>query len=243
MDRFELNWPGVDAQLLTDGWRCRIVWRQRGRHHANGIGGTIDNNVQCVRRLAESLDGSPYLLGALRSRGHDRLARQIETVADAEPMAPAEPSTPMQAPAPTEAAPPARSQRREPAAAARKSVAPTTAWLDGLTGSDAWEAAANRRAKTWTEIGTIDGEGLFLKAPAPKGKPEWVIKRTWPDAPKRKAEYVVAGEFKGIACWLVKAGAGDAFIEGMLAAVPEVDHEALEVAARVWRTVQTQTTH
>ena len=70
MDRFDLKWPSTDATFYTDGWRCRIVWRQKG-----GIGGTIDNNAQCLRRVADSLDGAPYLLSALKARGHDRLAR------------------------------------------------------------------------------------------------------------------------------------------------------------------------
>lgn len=235
MDRFELNWPNVDAQLLTDGWRCRIVWRQRGRFHGNGIGGTIDNNLQCVRRLAESLDDSPYLLSALRSRGHNRLARQIETVSD------------------TEAAPPARAAHRVDASgpnvasaatdAPTPMRAPAAAWLNALAGSDAWEAADNRRARTWIEVGQLGEEALLLKAPAPKGKPEWVIKRTWPDAPKRKAQYVAAGEFKGIVRWLVDAGADEAFIEGLLGAASAMDHEALSAAAGAWRSVQRKTMH
>ncbi|MGE0623631.1 MAG: hypothetical protein AB7I04_15650 [Pseudomonadales bacterium] len=231
MDRFELNWPNMDAQLLTDGWRCRIVWRQRGRNHANGIGGTIDNNLQCVRRLAESLDGAPYLLGALRSRGHDRLARQIETAADAEAPMHGEPVR----------AEPRRVERRAPTRA--PAVPPTTVWLKALEGSDVWEAATGRRAKAWIEIGRLGEEALFLKAPAPKGKPEWVIKRTWPEAPKRKAEYVAAAGFKGIARWLLGNGADEAFIEQLLGAASALDHEALEAAAGAWRRVQSKTTH
>lgn len=233
MDRFELNWPNMDAQLLTDGWRCRIVWRQRGRHHGAGMGGTIDNNLQCVRRLAESLDGAPYLLGALRSRGHDRLARQIESAAGSEALRPVRAET-----GPRE---PRRAEARRPARA--PTVPPSAAWLQALTGSDAWEAASDRRAKTWMEIGQLGEEVLLLKAPAPKGKPEWVIKRTWPDAAKRKAEYVAAGEFRGIARWLVDAGADEAFIEQLLSALSALPHEALEAAAGAWRQVQSKTTH
>jgi len=229
MDRFELNWPNTDAQLLTDGRRCRIVWRQRDRHQRGGMGGTIDNNLQCVRRLAESLDGSPDLLGALRSRGHDRLARQIETVAGSEA-------------APPVVTPPVRRpEGREPARA--PAVPPTTMWLNALDGSDAWESATGQRSKTWVEIGRLGEEALLLKAPAPKGKPEWAIKRTWPDLPKRKAEYVTAGDFRGLARWLRDAGADADFIERMLGAASVLDDEALAAAAVAWRRVRAKITH
>ena len=36
MDRFDLKWPRTDATFYTDGWRCRIVWRQKG-----GLGGKL----------------------------------------------------------------------------------------------------------------------------------------------------------------------------------------------------------
>lgn len=122
-------------------------------------------------------------------------------------------------------------------------MAPATAWLKALPGSDAWEAATNRRAKTWAQVGQLGAEALLLKAPAPKGKAEWVVKRTWPDDTKRKAEYVAAPEFKGIARWLVDAGADEAFLEHMLSAASVLKHEALEAAAGTWRQVQATTTH
>ena len=92
MDRFELHWPSMDAQLLTDGWRCRIVWRQKGprSRHGAGMGGSIDNNLLCVRRVAESLDGAPELLTALKARGHHRLAEQIEALVSTEGASPEE---------------------------------------------------------------------------------------------------------------------------------------------------------
>ena len=73
MDTFDLKWPQSDATFYTDGWRCRIVWRER----RGGLGGTIDNNDQCKRRVADSLMGAPYLLNALRARGHGPLAEEI----------------------------------------------------------------------------------------------------------------------------------------------------------------------
>ena len=76
MDTFDLNWPKTDATFFTDGWRCRIVWRER----RGGMGGTIDNNEQCKRRVADSLLTAPYLLGALRARGHGLLAQEIEAL-------------------------------------------------------------------------------------------------------------------------------------------------------------------
>ena len=39
VDTFDLKWPKTQATFYTDGWRCRIVWREQG-----GPGGTIDNH-------------------------------------------------------------------------------------------------------------------------------------------------------------------------------------------------------
>ena len=50
MDTFDLKWPKTDATFYTDGWRCRIVWRQ-----SSGMGGTIDNNQQCKKRGADGI--------------------------------------------------------------------------------------------------------------------------------------------------------------------------------------------
>lgn len=249
MDRFELNWPNMDAQLLTDGWRCRIVWRQRGqRRQHSGIGGTIDNNLQCVRRVAESLDGVPYLIGALKARGHDRLARQIESLAGENgPMAspsPEDNAAPGPGAGPEKRAAPERPAAAEPQRAARKALPATRTWVSRLEGSVAFESASNRRAKTWIDLGPLgdSGEVLLLKAPAPKGKAEWVLKRTWPDEAGRKAEYVAAEDFRGIAAWLVSADADDAFVDNLFSATAALDHASLVAAARVWRSVNA-TTH
>lgn len=259
MDRFDLNWPKTDAVFYTDGWRCRIVWRQKG-----GIGGTIDNNVQCVQRVAQSLEGAPYLLNALKARGHARLATQIESVAEV-PVAEEQSRTetvnrPAAKPArkveKRHAAEKERSERRSAAPAAvdvtKAKPVPVlkkpaggeigAAWLERLNGSADFELADNRRAKVWTELGTLFDEILFLKAPAPKGKQEWVLKRTWSDA-KRKAEYVAAPSFRGIAAYLVGVGASGAFIEALFGACKGLGQDELKEAASAWRSLQKAATH
>ncbi len=262
MDRFELNWPGADASFYTDGWRCRIVWRQKGQRGGGSMGGTIDNNQQCVKRAAESLVGAPYLLSALKARGHDRLADQIETAATdasaAEPVArppvrterrerrqdvenrPAPQRVQSDKPKPSQGK--GESNAPQPVAAGRKSAARPTAkgtaekaWLKSLAGDGSFEAAKNKRAKAWVDLGQLGEEALLLKAPAASGKAEWVLKRTWPDDAGRKAEYVVAGAFKGVASFLIGAGAGAKDVERMLAALADVTHPDLEAAARAWR--------
>ncbi len=214
MDRFELNWPGADASFYTDGWRCRIVWRQKDRRGGGGMGGTIDNNRQCVKRAAESLEGAPYLLSALKARGHIRLADQIEICA---------------------------AQAPEQVAQEVPKIADGKEWLKQLQGEGAFETASSKRAKAWLALGELGGEALLLKAPAASGKAEWVLKRTWPEDPKRTPEYVVAGSFKGIAGYLLEAGATATDIERILAALADVAHPELGAAARAWRS--TASTH
>lgn len=241
MDKFDLRWPKTDATFFTDGCRCRIVWRQKG-----GMGGTIDNNVQCMTRVAQSLDGAPYLLGALKARGHDRLASDIESLqTESHQAAPAAPARrvvakPIRKPVRTEQAP--RSSTPKPQAAPRKPAArsPGADWLDQLSGSMAFETAENRRAKVWIELGTCRFAGgqetLFLKSPAPGGKQEWVLKRTWSES-GRKAEYIAAESFRGIAAYLIGAGADQRFIESVLSSCGDSE------AVNAWRTVQDAATH
>ena len=249
MDRFELNWPGADASFYTDGWRCRIVWRQKGRRGGGGMGGTIDNNLQCVKRAAESLEAAPYLLSALKARGHDRLAEQIESAAAEAPAVEPAVAAPVRNPARAE-----RHERRkaaenrpapkrvQPQPAAAKKKPPKTKkaagpqdWLNALEGDASYAEAKNKRAKTWIELGVVAGENLLLKTPAEKGKAEWVLKRTWPDDGKRKPEYVVAESFKGIASFLLAQGAQARDLEQVLGALAEASHEELTAAARAWR--------
>ena len=241
MDRFDLKWPKTDATFFTDGWRCRIVWRQKG-----GIGGTIDNNVQCVQRVAQSLEGAPYLLNALKARGHDRLANQIQSAVepalDEQPTdhRPAQPMAvrTVRKPLPVTARQPApESASRKPAAADI-----VASWVDSLDGAAGYESAANRRAKTWLELGELPqgGDALLLKTPAPKGKQEWVLKCT---AASQKPTYVAASSFKGIAGYLLKAAADAAFIEHLFDACAEVSHVELASAARSWRAAAHGATH
>ncbi len=261
MDRFELNWPGADASFYTDGWRCRIVWRQKNRRGGGGMGGTIDNNQQCVKRAAESLEGAPYLLSALKARGHDRLADQIETEAAktpaVEPVPAREPVRTEQRerrkdaenrPAPkrvqsekkTEAK--TAEQKPEPIAAQKKPAMATKveveqAWLERLEGDASFAAAANKRAKDWIDLGAVADEVLLLKkpaAPAASRKAEWVLKRTWPEDAKRKPEYVVAAAFKGIAGYLVGAGVRAKDVERIVDALADTSHPELEAAAKAW---------
>ncbi len=227
MDRFELNWPNMDAQLLTDGWRCRIVWRQKGQRsrHGSGPGGTIDNNLLCVRRVAESLEGAPDLLNALKARGHERLASQIEALVATGGAEGAAASGPSASGSPAAARP------------AKPAPAPDPdRWLDALQGEASFQASRAKRAKVWLELGPLpeSGEVLLLKTPAAKGKAEWVVKRTWPEEPGRKPEYVASAAFKGIAAWLLEAGADDAFLERLFAvAAPEI-HPELAAASAAW---------
>jgi hypothetical protein len=234
MDRFDLKWPSTDATFYTDGWRCRIVWRQKG-----GIGGTIDNNTQCVRRVADSLDGAPYLLSALKARGHDRLATQIESQLETQPAQDPAASQPVTTTTTTTTTTQQHQAIDEPSEGQRVS-----SWLQRLSGTGQFEIAASRRAKEWLEIGESADEVLFIKPPALpgklrgklRGKKEWVLKRTWPVG-KRKAEYIVAAEFQGICAFIVRSGAGIAVIERLLASCEGLEHEELSAAAGAWRAV------
>ncbi len=235
MDRFELNWPGADASFYTDGWRCRIVWREKSRRHGSGsMGGTIDNNQQCVKRAAESLEGAPYFLSALRARGHQRLAAQIESAATGTGAAAQPPVRSPRREEPRERPAPRRAERRERQVADEPAQA---VWLSALEGDAAFETARDKRSKTWYELGSpvVPGESLLLKTPAAKGKSEWVLKRTWPDDAGRKAEFVVAGSFKGVARHLVDAGIQAQGVEQMLSALSGVEHPELVEAAKAWR--------
>jgi len=240
MDRFELNWPGADASFYTDGWRCRIVWREKGRRNGGGMGGTIDNNQQCVKRAAESLEGAPYFLSALKARGHERLAEQIASAADevAVATAPVSPA-PARREAPREVRPhpaPKRAPEQRSERVSKSEPTPAT-WLAALDGAASFETARDKRARAWIELGALTGpqEVLLLKLPAAKGKAEWVLKRTWPEDDKRKPEFVVAQAFRGIAAWLVDAGLETDGVEKLLAAVAKAGNPELEAAAKAWR--------
>lgn len=249
MDTFDLKWPKTDATFYTDGWRCRIVWRQSG-----GMGGRIDNNQQCKKRVADSLSGAPYLLAALQARGHSNLATEIEDLAATtaavlpaqNAVTPSVAVQPEQNPTPVKlqkkakvAAPkkpqkpaaPARMARKEPTDGAR-----LTSWLEALTGSSKWQQATVRRGKAWQTIAEDETQTLALKAPAAKGKQEWVLKLTWSEK-KRKAEYVVAENLRGLLSYLSenKQYRSAAFIDNLLNACEAMDHAELVTAATAWR--------
>ena len=76
---------------------------------------------------------------------------------------------------------------------------------------------------------------MLLKTPAGRGNAEWVLKRTWPEDAKRKAEFVVAGSFRGIARHLVEAGLEEKGLEEMLSALSGGEHPELVAAAEAWR--------
>ena len=194
MDRFELNWPGADVSFYTDGCRCRIVWRQKGRRHsAAGMGGTIENNQQCVKRAAESLEGAPYFLSALKARGYERLADQIGSLAEEEAMTARPPVRSDRRPDVENRPAPKRVERTE---APQPRASAEAEWLQALAGSGAFQLAKDKRAKVWHELGTLTGAGavLFLKTPAAKGRGEWVLTRSWPEEAGRKADFIVSAE-------------------------------------------------
>jgi hypothetical protein len=224
LDTFDLRWPRADATLYTDGWRCRIVWRER----RGGLGGSIDNNEQCKRRIADSLGGAPYLLGALRARGHGLLASEIEMLA---------------AFLPTHQRPTAGARSDSSNEGLHSSAGPDPAlariraWVGSLDGDAGWEAAENRRASHWSPCLDVGDEALLLKAPAPKGRREWALKRTWPAEGRRKAEYVVARDLRGICTYLVDRGvfADPDAVEAFLSAAGDLQHPELSVATNLWR--------
>jgi len=234
MDTFDLKWPQSDATFFTDGWRCRIVWRER----RGGLGGTIDNNDQVKRRVAASLSSVPYLLNALRARGHGVLAEELEALCDVElgsgevtaekPAAQDQPVVKKAASLTRSAATPAQQVAR---------------WLDSLEGQSGWEVSGVRRSKVWQPCGEDADGALFLKAPA-AGKSEWVLKRSYTDS-KRKTEYLAAPALKGICEYLHQQGwfSDGAALETWLAAVEVLAHADLAQAAATWRMSGTSTTH
>ena len=101
-------------------------------------------------------------------------------------------------------------------------------WLDTLSGSDEHAACGTKRAKVWHPV----ADNLFLKAPAAKGKQEWVLKST-PDG--EKPSYLAAPHFKGICAAL--RDRQENFFDGFLSECAELadPHEELQEALRAWR--------
>jgi hypothetical protein len=225
MDTFDLKWPQTDATFYTDGWRCRIVWREK----RGGLGGTIDNNDQAKARVAGSLVTAPYLLSALRARGHGLLAEEIETIAGAQ-MSGKVIQGAVAAP---------------PKAAPRESTGSQISnWLQLLQGEDRWEQVSVRRSKVWHPCAQLGDVTLQLKAPAPKGKPEWVLRQTFADK-KRRTLYIAAPALKGICCWLHENGLfrDAAATDRWLTGIEALEHPAVAQAVASWRTATTAATH
>ena len=237
MDTFDLKWPKTQATFYTDGWRCRIVWRQQG-----GPGGAIDNNDLCKRRLADSLPGAPYLLPALRARGYGNLASEIESLAtfDTEDAGSAGNSPPVRQSRPPAAAP--RSETLRSAGVDRLQT-----WLAALPGDATFAETSDRRARVWLEAGVQNGEHLYLKAPAARGRQEWVLKRTWPDGDPnrgdRKPEYVAAPFLRGVLSYLAGRGIDASVFESLLSACEILDHPEPAQAAAGWRDLSSSSTH
>jgi hypothetical protein len=153
------------------------------------MGGTIENNEQCKRRVADSLEGAPGLLDELRAAGYMDLAAEIQTLA------------------PLPAAQPRVVKQASPAISPEELI---EQWAKALGGPADWQACSNRRAKNWLEVARADVtvrdetwcEELLLKVPAAKGKQEWVLKCVSPAAAKGDARatprYYVAESFHGI---------------------------------------------
>ncbi|MCZ6619661.1 MAG: hypothetical protein O7E57_16180 [Gammaproteobacteria bacterium] len=215
MQSFDLKWPKTTATLFSNGWRCRIVWRTD-----RGMGGAIDNNDQCKRRIADSLTGAPKLLEELRNAGFEELAKEVEALAE---------NTAAESPPPEEKAP---SPPKETASrkAARKTPTKTSTkkpkkpseeqvvskWVRGLEGTDAWADADTQRAMKWHKLlaapsDAVDAHEFHLKTPPRRGTKSWVLRRSWPNAKRGKAkpEFFTAENFRGV-CVCLLSFAGDA---------------------------------
>lgn len=215
MEQFDLHWPNMDASFLTDGRRCRIVWR-RAMGKRPMPAGSIDNNALCKARLAQNLTHTPKLLDELRFRGYLELAAEIASlVPDVVPDV---------------------AQHEEPAHVRVRR------WLDALPGDGAWRQTDMRRGKSWLVVSRSRQELLELRMPAAKRRGEWVLKRRAADEGKlvgnksANSTCIVAADLKGIFCWIV-AAAGDgagALLDELFAACVDVDHPAIVEARDAW---------
>ena len=105
-------------------------------------------------------------------------------------------------------------------------------------------AAATGRASHWQPCGAQGEAALFLKAPAARGKQQWVLKRDFADR-KRKPEYVVAESLRGICRCLARDGVltDAAAVERWLSDCAPLEHEALSLAATRWRELSAAAQH
>lgn len=205
MDRFDLHWPNSDASFLTDGRRCRIVWRSApGRSRLPG--GSIDNNALCKKRLADSLALAPDLLGDLKSRGYTELAAEIEGLA-----------------ASSQAAAPDDRVRQWLDALPGDAAWETAAPRRGKT----WIVVAQLRQETF-ELRAPTGRKAtewVLRRSAGAGKPQFIVAQ---DLRGIFSFLLCAGEDAG-------EDDAAALIDEVLAACAHLDHSDVSVARDSWR--------
>ncbi len=211
MQAFDLKWPKTTATLFSDGQRCRIVWRTD-----QGMGGAVNNNDQCKRRIADSLAGAPKLLGELRSAGFEALASEVEALAEQNQ---AESPTPAEPPSPRKEADKAASNKKSTKTpgkmSPKKSKKPVekqviAQWLGDLEGTETWAGTDTQRSLKWHKLlavssGAEDAHEFHLKTPARKGPGTWVLRRSWPNAKRGdgKSEFFAAEDFKGLCVCLL----------------------------------------
>ncbi len=223
MQAFDLKWPKTTATLFSDGQRCRIVWRTD-----QGMGGAVNNNDQCKRRIADSLAGAPKLLGELRSAGFEELASEVEALAAQNQ---AESPTPAEPPSPRKEAGKAASNKKSTKAPVKTSVKASVKtpgkmspkkskkpvekqviaqWLGDLEGTETWASTDTQRSLKWHKLlaassGAEDAHEFHLKTPARKGPGTWVLRRSWPNAKRgdAKPEFFAAEDFKGLCVCLL----------------------------------------
>ncbi|MDH3640627.1 MAG: hypothetical protein OES38_00915, partial [Gammaproteobacteria bacterium] len=123
-------------------------------------------------------------------------------------------------------------------------------WAESFDGESAWESCANRRAKSWLHAAGMDvaagaeswHEDVYLKAPAAKGKQEWVLKCLWEGAPKgdprAAARYYSAESFAGICACIAaqKEYRSIEFVDAFMAGVAELAeaHAGVKEAVGGW---------
>ncbi|MCZ6641593.1 MAG: hypothetical protein O7F71_08455 [Gammaproteobacteria bacterium] len=215
MQAFDLKWPKTTVTLFSDGKRCRIVWRTD-----QGMGGAVNNNDQCKRRIADSLTGAPKLLEELRSAGFAELASEVETLAEQNQ---AESSTPAESTSPRKETGDAAdgktskklSEKMSAKKSAKKSKKPAEKqvieqWLRDLEGTDTWADTDAQRSLKWHKLlaassGAVDAHEFHLKTPARKNPGNWVVRRSWPNAKRGEAkpEFFAAEDFKGVCVCLL----------------------------------------
>lgn len=212
MEQFDLHWPNMDASFLTDGRRCRIVWR-RAMGKRPMPAGSIDNNALCKARLAQNLTLTPKLLDELRSRGFLELATEIaslvqDVVHDGEP-------------------PRLRLARWLDA------LPGDTAWQEtGSRRGKSWLVVSRSRhaiLELRMPAGKRRAEWVLKRSAVDESK--LVGNKTV------NSTCIVAPELKGIFCWIA-ATAGDdagALLDDLFRACADLDHPEIVHARTLWK--------